>query len=186
MASGDSNLSIPPEVPYEEQDDIRSNATPASSSIQEPSIFGNGGDSGPNPLGLSVVYTPKNGHKADIVFVHGLGGSSRWTWSKHKRPELFWPLTFLPLEPDLCLARIMSFGYNATIRKSTNASTAVLDFAKELLFDLKYSTDHQKEDLNIGAVCTKQTYLEPFRQNSRFLTFSARFRFSSLFIVWGD
>lgn len=84
--------------------------------------------------------------------MHGLGGASRWTWSKNKSPELFWRLTFLPLEPGLCLARILSFGYNANFRKSANASTVVLDFAKELLFDLKYANDEQKEDLNIGAV----------------------------------
>lgn len=186
MRSGDSHLPIPPEAPCEEQDEVRSNGTTASLSVQEPPIFGNGGDTGQNPLGLNVVYTPKNGHKADIVFVHGLGGTSRWTWSKHKSPDLFWPLTFLPLEPDLCLARIMSFGYNATIRKSTNASTAVLDFAKELLFDLKYATDDQKEDLNIGAVCTRLTSPKASPHNSKFLTFLKRFRSFSLFIVWGD
>ena len=54
------------------------------------------------PLGLNVIYTPDNGHKVDIVFVHGLGGTSRWTWLKYKNPELFWSLTFLPLEPDVC------------------------------------------------------------------------------------
>ncbi|KAJ5740559.1 hypothetical protein N7493_000431 [Penicillium malachiteum] len=81
------------------------------------------------PLGLNVVYTPENGHKADIVFIHGLGG-----------------------KPDLCLARILSFGYNANFRKKGDASTVALDFAKELLFDLKYAKDEEKKDLNIGAV----------------------------------
>lgn len=108
--------------------------------------------SDPGPLGLHVLYAPDHGHKADIVFVHGLGGSSRWTWSKHHKAELFWPLTFLPLEPDLCLARILSFGYNASFRKAGNVGTAVLDFAKQLLFDLKYAKDLQKAELNIGLV----------------------------------
>ncbi|KAI8630209.1 NACHT and WD domain protein [Xylariaceae sp. FL1651] len=106
----------------------------------------------PGPLGLNVVYTPENGHKADIIFIHGLGGTSRLTWSKNKNPELFWPLTFLPLEPDLCLARILTFGYNANFLKSGNISTSVLDFAKSLLFDLKYAQDGLKEDLNMGNV----------------------------------
>ena len=88
----------------------------------------------------------------DIVFIHGLGGTSRFTWSKYKNPELFWPLTFLPLEPDLCLARILTFGYNADFRRAGNASTSVLDFAKDLLFDLKYAKDEQKKDLNMGNV----------------------------------
>lgn len=104
-------------------------------------------------LGLNVVYCPENGHKADIVFVHGLGGTSRSTWSKSKDPGLFWPLTFLAMEPDLCLARILTFGYNAAFRKSGSISTSILDFAKDLLFDLKFGKDQSKEDLDIGNVC---------------------------------
>lgn len=118
--------------------------------------------SDPGPLGLQVLYTPPNGHKADIVFIHGLGGSSRWTWSKNHKAELFWPLTFLPLEPDLCLARILSFGYNAKFRKAGNVSTEVLDFAKQLLYDLKLGTDLEGNDLNIGRVSSvlQQTRLQ--------------------------
>jgi hypothetical protein len=107
-------------------------------------------DSG--PTGLSVIYTPDNGHKADIVFVHGLGGTSRHTWSKYKNPDLFWPLTFLPLEPDVCLARILTFGYNSNFRKAGNISSSILDFAIALLFDLKYAKDQRKDDLNMGNV----------------------------------
>ncbi|KXG51211.1 uncharacterized protein PGRI_067830 [Penicillium griseofulvum] len=140
------------DAPIEEEDESPLTAIVTSSSHQTiPPIQGHP-ESDPGPLGLNVVYTPQYGHKADIVFVHGLGGSSRWTWSKSRKPELFWPLTFLPLEPDLCLSRILSFGYNAKFRKSGNASTVVLDFAKELLFDLKHANDRQKENLNIGAV----------------------------------
>jgi hypothetical protein len=121
-------------------------ATSATSSDRKNS------ETDPGPLGLNVIYTPENGHKADIIFIHGLGGSSRMTWSKDKNPELFWPLTFLPLEPEICLARILSFGYQANFRKTGNVSTAVLDFAKELLYDLKYATDEQGLDLNMGNV----------------------------------
>lgn len=110
-------------------------------------------------MGLSVVYTPPNGHKADIVFVHGLGGTSRNTWSKIKNPELFWPLTFLPLEPDICLARILTFGYNASISKGDNVKS-LLDFAKDLLFDLKYAKDQQGEDLDMGNVSLSDTLMK--------------------------
>ncbi|KAI3394446.1 hypothetical protein diail_2696 [Diaporthe ilicicola] len=109
-------------------------------------------DADTGAFGLNVVYTPDHGHKADIVFVHGLGGTSRWTWSKNRDPELFWPLTFLALEPDLCLARILTFGYNATLKKGGHAGHSVLDFAKGLLFDLKYAMDEKKEDLQMGTV----------------------------------
>ena len=110
--------------------------------------------SGTNPgsLGLDIIYRPDNGHKVDIVFIHGLGGASRRTWSKNEDPELFWPMKFLPLETDVCHSRILTFGYNANFRIAGNVSTSVLDFAKDLLFDLKYAKDELKEDLNIGSV----------------------------------
>jgi hypothetical protein len=104
------------------------------------------------PLGLNVVYTPNNGHKADIIFIHGLGGTSRWTWTKNKNPELFWPLTFLPLEADLCLARILTFGYNSAFHKSGGRKTSVLDFAEALLHDLKHAEDSEDNNLGIGSV----------------------------------
>lgn len=110
------------------------------------------GEIDPGSLGLNVVYTPQNGHRADIVFIHGLGGTSKGTWSKSKDPELFWPLTFLALEPDICLARILTFGYNAAFRKASNISVSMLDFAKDLLFDLKFGQDQQKADLKMGNV----------------------------------
>lgn len=117
---------------------------------REPSPGGQLAESG--PLGLNVVYTPDNGRKVDIIFIHGLGGTSKWTWSKHRNSELFWPLTFLPLEQDLCLARILTFGYNASFQKAGNVSLSLLDFAKDLLFDLKYGKDPDMDELDMGKV----------------------------------
>lgn len=111
-----------------------------------------GGTPEAGPLGLNVIFTPDNGHKVDIVFIHGLGGTSRGTWTKSRNPEKFWPLTFLPLEPDICLARIMTFGYSATFQATGNVTTSVLDFAKDLLFDLKYAKDQNLDDLDVGSV----------------------------------
>lgn len=65
-------------------------------------------------------------------------------------------MKFLPYEPDVCETRILTFGYDANFRAAGNVSTSVLDFAKDLLFDLKYANDEQKEDLNIGAVSRSQ------------------------------
>ncbi|POS78997.1 NACHT and WD domain-containing protein [Diaporthe helianthi] len=125
---------------------------PGVLTVPEGDLTRRSSDADSGAFGLNVVYTPDHGHKADIVFVHGLGGTSRWTWSKNRDPDLFWPLTFLALEPDLCLARILTFGYNATLRKGSHAGHSVLDFAKDLLFDLKYATDERKEDLQMGKV----------------------------------
>ena len=106
-----------------------------------------------DPLGLRVLYDPEHARKADIIFVHGLGGTSRLTWSKYKNLDLFWPLKFLPLEPDLCDARILTFGYNGNFfRANTRTSATVLDFAKDLLYDLKYTKNVDRHDLEIGNV----------------------------------
>ena len=99
-----------------------------------------------------MVYKPEHTQKVDIVFIHGLGGTSRFTWSKYKDPELFWPLKFLSVEPDICQARILTFGYNADFLTASSVSTSVLDFAKDLLFNLKYGRDEEKKDLNMGRV----------------------------------
>jgi len=124
----------------------------ASNSHDDAGVLRKNSEKSPGPLGLSVIYTPESDHKADIVFVHGLGGSSRMTWSKDRNPELFWPSTFLPLEPEICMARILSFGYQSNFHKPGNASTVVLDFAKELLYDLKYAIDNQGANLTVGSV----------------------------------
>ncbi|KAI0112614.1 hypothetical protein F4776DRAFT_667191 [Hypoxylon sp. NC0597] len=137
------------------EDEVNSTADPhlsSSAAISNDVQFRKNSEVEAGPLGLTVVYTPPDTRKADIVFIHGLGGTSRWTWSKNKDPELFWPLKFLPLEPDIGLARILTFGYNANFRRAGNVSTSVLDFAKDLLFDMKYAKDDQKEDLNLGSV----------------------------------
>ena len=46
----------------------------------------------------------------------------------------------------------MTFGYSANFRAAGKVSVSVLDFAKDLLFDLKYAKDNQRNDLNIGDV----------------------------------
>ena len=47
----------------------------------------------------------------------------------------------------------MTFGYNGSfLKSSTRNSVTVLDFAKDLLYDLKYAKDENKTDLRIGDV----------------------------------
>lgn len=76
------------------------------------------------------------------------------TWSMNYDLNYFWPLKFLPLEPNIGDARIMTFGYNAHFQPgSGRSSMSVLDFAKELLYDLKYAMDEstpELEDLRLG------------------------------------
>lgn len=55
----------------------------------------------------------------------------------------------------------MTFGYNGSfLEASTRNSATVLDFAKDLLYDLKYAKNENKEDLEIGIVRVFATNLE--------------------------
>lgn len=85
--------------------------------------------------------------------MHGLGGDSRKTWSKNHDPNLFWPQLWLPLEPEIKQARIFSFGYNASFHAGAAKSISnIADFAKELLFEMRFGTDEQGHDLEMGKV----------------------------------
>ncbi|KAK7966411.1 uncharacterized protein PG986_000688 [Apiospora aurea] len=107
-----------------------------------------------DPLGLKVIYRPATERRVDVVFVHGLGGSSRMTWSFNRDLDYFWPLHFLPNESDIQDARISTFGYNSDFRPgSGKAKVSILDFSKDLLYDLKYAQDESEtgtEELNMG------------------------------------
>ncbi|KAI0202637.1 hypothetical protein F4808DRAFT_68297 [Astrocystis sublimbata] len=51
-------------------------------------------------------------------------------------------MAFLPLEPEIRDARILTFGYNANFRPGSGKNImSILDFAKDLLFDMKYAID---------------------------------------------
>ncbi|KAF2837067.1 hypothetical protein M501DRAFT_1018468 [Patellaria atrata CBS 101060] len=85
----------------------------------------------------------------NIVFVHGLGGTSRLTWSKHKDLNLFWPQKFLPIEPDINQARILTFGYDANPRPGSNKSIiTILELAKDPLFEMKFAKDEHDDELS--------------------------------------
>ncbi|KAK8101908.1 hypothetical protein PG999_012282 [Apiospora kogelbergensis] len=107
-----------------------------------------------DPLGLKVVHRPATERRVDIIFVHGLGGSSRMTWSFNRDLEFFWPLKFLPHESDIQDARISTFGYNSDFRPgSGKTKVSILDFSKDLLYDLKYAQDELDsgtEELRMG------------------------------------
>ncbi|KAL8821675.1 MAG: hypothetical protein Q9223_000312 [Gallowayella weberi] len=102
-------------------------------------------------LGLHLIYQPSATSCVDIVFIHGLGGDSRKTWSRDHNPELFWPGLWLPLETELERARIFTFGYNANFRPGEARSMAsITDFAKELLFDLRFGKTNDGDKFGIG------------------------------------
>ncbi|RYO95271.1 hypothetical protein DL766_009994 [Monosporascus sp. MC13-8B] len=104
-----------------------------------------------DPLGLSLLYAPDGDALADIVFVHGLGGSSRLTWCMRHDLDLYWPLKWLPNDPDTQQTRMFTFGYNADFRSSSqSANLGISDFSKALLFDMLYGRDQDGKPFDFG------------------------------------
>lgn len=101
-----------------------------------------------DPLGLHLVYG--NSHPSgDIIFVHGLGGSARKTWSWDRNVDYFWPV-WLAEEDRLSSYRIFTYGYNSNF-KGAGTNLNIIDFAKDLLFQMLVFSDGLGEDrLPIG------------------------------------
>lgn len=89
-------------------------------------------------LGLILLHSPPN-PAIDFVFVHGLGGGSRKTWSKSDHPEHFWPRAWLPYDRGFMNVRIHSFGYDADWGSTKADVSNIADFALGLLNVLKYN-----------------------------------------------
>ena len=91
------------------------------------------------PTGLTTLHEPEPGRPvaADIVFVHGLNGGSRSTWSDRGDPKLFWPGQWLPDDEAFADARIHSFGYLSGV--SRRSVLDVQDFANALMVAVAHS-----------------------------------------------
>lgn len=102
-------------------------------------------------FGLSLV-SDCDSPIADLIFVHGLGGSSKKTWSYERDIRNFWP-PWLGLEMGFSNTRIFTFGYNAHFAKE-GTTLSILDFAKDLLFQAKtFQHEHKEDGVPVGTVC---------------------------------
>src|SRR5207248_2153607 len=90
-------------------------------------------------LGLNVLFEP-NHVMVDLIFVHGLGGESRKTWSYSDPSVDCWLQAFLPSEKEFENCRIHSFGYDSNfISKDAHNTSDLADFGSALLSSLIYS-----------------------------------------------
>jgi hypothetical protein len=83
------------------------------------------------PLGLNTLRGLPGPAIADMIFIHGLGGGSRSTWTKSGDPSLYWPQNWLPNDAAFRDIRIHSFGYSSNWERESTLN--VNDFAKSLL-----------------------------------------------------
>jgi hypothetical protein len=106
-----------------------------------------------DPLGLTVIHEPDTPPLLDIIFVHGLGGTSRATWAKQGDLDYFWPQKWLPFEPGIRSARLLSFGYNFDYAATWSAPmTSITNVAKDLLYAMKFAKDEYLKELKLGEV----------------------------------
>lgn len=104
-----------------------------------------------DPLGLNVIHQPYGVvPTANVILVHGLGGTSQKTWCRNRNTQFFWPREWLPLETGFDKIRVLTFGYNAHFASSGRENILnIADFAKDLLFGMKFGLDQDSQELEI-------------------------------------
>ncbi|KAL2269347.1 hypothetical protein VTJ83DRAFT_1531 [Remersonia thermophila] len=132
------------------------------------------------PLGLNLLSEPPEPH-VDFIFVHGLAGGSRKTWSYSPDSSTFWPKEWLPSEPGFEHVRIHSFGYESEWFKIQKSILNIDDFGHALLMDMITSPHLRKtRDTPIvliahsmGGLVAKKAYILA-RKDPRYQEFAKR------------
>lgn len=106
--------------------------------------LGDTSDDAWGPLGLNLLQEPSD-PLIDFIFVHGLGGGSRKTWSKTPSIGHYWPQEWLPKEPRFKNVRIHAFGYDSNWRKRGSSNLTTHDFGQALLAAI-----HNSPTLNLN------------------------------------
>ncbi len=123
--------------------DLLRSPSNSNSTFSSTEIVSQGGIQLSDPLGLHLVCDSPH-PSVDIIFVHGLGGTARKTWSWERNVNYFWPM-WLAQEDGLSSSRIFTYGYNSNF-KGAGTNLNVIDFAKDLLFQMLVFSDGLRED----------------------------------------
>ncbi|KFX96457.1 hypothetical protein V490_03341 [Pseudogymnoascus sp. VKM F-3557] len=102
-------------------------------------------------LGLNLLYAAQE-PLIDFIFVHGLGGGSRKTWSMSPDSKHYWPKEWLSQDPDFRYVRIHSFGYKADWDDRKESILSIHDFARSLLGEVQYSPEIRRSNTKIVFV----------------------------------
>ena len=106
-------------------------------------------DDAKGSFGLNTLFEPPGPTIANLIFVHGLGGGSRSTWTKSGDPSLYWPQEWLPQDTAFRDVRIHSFGYNSNWDKESTLN--IHDFSKSLLGSIQDCPAIRKDE-NVSAM----------------------------------
>ncbi|PGH31899.1 hypothetical protein GX50_05334 [[Emmonsia] crescens] len=125
----------------------------------------NNDDNWKGPIALNLLHRPEN-PRVDLIFVHGLGGGSRKTWSLTKDIKHFWPKSWLPKDPAFENVRIYSFGYSSDWSKGKDNTMNIYDYGLSLLTAMELYPGFGTEDTPIvlighsmGGLVIKKAYM---------------------------
>ncbi|KAI2604221.1 Alpha/Beta hydrolase protein [Hypoxylon fragiforme] len=106
-------------------------------------------------LGLTTLHEPlpPTSVAADLVFIHGLGGGSRKTWSYSLDRYHYWPQSWLANDSDFADMRIHSYGYKANWGERQKSIMSIRDFAESLVAELKNSPSIRRSNTRIIFIC---------------------------------
>lgn len=174
---------------------LNSNSHSRSSSVESGSsalsrvttITDDGVDDSKGALGLNLLQCPSE-TLVDLIFVHGLGGGSKKTWSKTTSLSHYWPQEWLPKDPAFKNVRIHSFGYDSDWAKAKSSCLNIHHFGKSLLGEMSISPyiGHAETPIvlvghSMGGLVIKKAYMLA-KQDSDCEPLAARFH-SILFLA---
>ncbi|KAF5017592.1 hypothetical protein F66182_10456 [Fusarium sp. NRRL 66182] len=132
-------------------------------------------------LGLSLIYSPAS-PEIDLIFIHGLGGDSRKTWSKSSADKShFWPKDWLPEDPAFSNVRIHSYGYESQYLKGKEDCLNIHHIGKSFLGAMNISPCLANSSTRIvvvghsmGGLILKKAYILA-KQDAVFKALAERF-----------
>ncbi len=152
----------------------------STTTLAATTVTDHGEDDPKGPLGLNLLHSPSE-PLIDFIFVHGLGGGSRKTWSKTSSLAHYWPQEWLPKDPAFKNVRVHSFGYNSDWVKGKYNCLNIHHFGKSLLGELSTSPYLGDADTPIvlighsmGGLVIKKAYMLG-RQDASYETLVTRF-----------
>ena len=152
----------------------------SASTLLSTTHIDDGLDDPKGPLGLNLLHSPSE-PLIDFIFVHGLGGGSRKTWSKTSSVTHFWPQEWLPQDPAFKNVRVHSFGYDSDWVKGKDSCLNVHHFGKSLVGEMSTSPYLGNGDTpivlighSVGGLVIKKAYMLA-RQGAAYKTLTERF-----------
>lgn len=107
----------------------------SANTVSTITVTNDGVDDTKGCLGLNLLFSPVE-PLLDFIFVHGLGGGSRKTWSISSSVSHYWPQEWLPKDPDFKNVRIHSFGYDSDWAKSKENCLNIHHIGKSLFGEI--------------------------------------------------